>query len=99
MVAREAIAPPLLVEGGGEDRLPTDQVPLFRGLNGRANMLEGIVPPVPPESFGRIQFDTRVRCTPAIAATSDGPPSFRTMVLGRFHAPYCSDFETIAGAM
>ncbi len=37
--------------------------------------LNGITPPVPPASLGRIQFETLVRCTPAIVATADGPPN------------------------
>jgi hypothetical protein len=36
--------------------------------------LKGIIPPVPPESFGLCQFDTRVLCTPAMRDTALGPP-------------------------
>lgn len=36
--------------------------------------LAGMVPPVPPDSFGRFQFETRVRCRPVIFETAVTPP-------------------------
>lgn len=38
--------------------------------------LSGITPPVPPDAFGRIQFETRVRCARVIFETFSGPPNF-----------------------
>lgn len=40
----------------------------------RGTCRNGTTPPVPPLSFGRHQLDTRVRWTPAMAATFVGPP-------------------------
>lgn len=54
----------------------------------------GTIPPVPPFSFGWHQFQTRVRWTPAIAATFEGPPRSLIMVDAGSMDRKVSKFET-----
>lgn len=51
---------------------------------------------MPPASFGRIQLETLVRCTPAIAATAEGPPSVVIIVFAGSMNLNVANIATIA---
>lgn len=50
---------------------------------------------MPPFAFGRVQFQTRVLCTPVIRATDVGPPKFLMIVVAGSMMRDCSDNRDI----
>lgn len=80
---------------GGMKSCASIGIPLDFAKANRADACRsGTRPPVPPFAFGWHQFQTRVRCTPAMAATLEGPPRSLMMVDAGSMAQKVSKFET-----